>query len=137
MKAFVKAAIGFAAGCAGNGVAYARIGQGARAQTLRVAFQIKRYPALLEREVGYAALTSVAAALLRRGIGSVELSVSDGRLFEDLSERHELPPALTLAYVRLRCVLNQFKEYRMRPASSSDSDLAARARGEVEMHAAA
>lgn len=137
MKTFVSAAVGFAAGPGGNGVAYARIGQAPQTRTLRVPFQVRRYPALLGREIGYEALSAVAAALLRRGIGLVEIAIDDDRLYGDLTEHHDLPAALTLAYVRLRCRLNQFAEYRIRRSPASDGDLSARACGEVAMHVAA
>src|SRR5690348_9036747 len=59
MKADV--AVGFAADEQGNGVAYVRLGAGGeRARLMRIAFTVKRYPALLEREIGYAALTAAS-----------------------------------------------------------------------------
>ena len=125
--------VGFAADEAGNGVAYARAGD---ERTLRVAFQVKRYPALLGREVGYAALCAVARALRRRGFEQVQFTVDDAALASDLLERREVPAALTLSYVRLRCALNQFREYRITPASR-ESDLTARARSDVALHVAA
>ena len=137
MKALVNGAVGFAADDSGNGVAYVRLGGSAAARTMRVPFRVKRYPALLAREVGYAALYAVAAALRRRGIERLELAVDDAPLCEDLSEHREVPQALTLAYVKLRCALNQFTEYRITAAPPADGDLTARARGEVAMHVAA
>jgi len=126
--------LGFAAGPQGQGVAYARIGAD---RTLRVPFSVRRLPALLEREVAYAALTAVADVLHRRGVSRVHAILEDTRLVEDLLERRDVPAALNMAYVRLRCVLNQFREFGVAAAPSDFSDLTARARSEVAMHAAA
>jgi hypothetical protein len=48
-----------------------------------------------------------------------------------------VPSALTLAYVRVRCSLNQFREYQIADPAERESDLTARARSEVAMHVAA
>ncbi|HEV3152192.1 MAG TPA: hypothetical protein VGZ02_00150 [Candidatus Baltobacteraceae bacterium] len=133
MKAWVGVAVGFAADDSGNGVAYARA-EGQR--TLRVPFTVKRYAALLGREVGYAALCEVARVLHRRGFERIEFAIDDASLLSDLAERREVPAPLTLAYVRLRCALNQLREYRIRPAPG-ESDLTARARSDVALHVAA
>lgn len=132
MKALASVAVGFAADGAGSGVAFVRTGA---ARTLRVPFAVKRQPALLDREVGYAALAAVAGALRKRGIDRLEFAIDDPNLAMDLQERRDVPPTLTLAYVRLRCVLNQLAVYRI--VAASPSDLTARARGEVAMHIAA
>lgn len=132
----MSAAIGFAAGAKGNGVAYVRLGVTA-SRVLRVPFEVKRYAGLSGREVGYAALTAVGAVLRRRGICNVQLRIDDERLAGDLLEHRDVPAPLTLAYVRLRCALNQLGEYAVAPAAASDADLTARARADVAMHAAA
>ncbi len=137
MKGFVDAATGFAADAQGNGVAYVRLIAGSGPSVLRVPFKVKRYPALLEREVGYAALTTVGAALRRRGVERVRFAVEDPALANDLREHREVPSPLTLAYVRLRCTLNQFKEYDVASSPGGESDLTARARSEAAMHVAA
>jgi hypothetical protein len=129
-------AAGFAADSAGNGIAYARLGENG-ARVLRVPFTVKRFPALLEREVGYAALAAVCSALRRRGIGRVRLCLDDNRLACDLREHRDVPAALTLAYVRVRCALNQFENYEIADPAAAESDLTARARSEVAMHIAA
>jgi hypothetical protein len=130
-------AVGFAADSAGNGVAYVRLGENGAGRVLRVPFAVKRFPALLDREVGYAALAAVCAALRRRGVERVRLCLDDVRLACDLREHRDVPGALTLAYVRLRCSLNQFREYEIADPPESESDLTARARSEVAMHVAA
>ena len=137
MRGFIDAATGFAADAQGNGVAYVRLMLGGTPRVLRVPFSVKRYPALLDREVGYAALTAAGEVLRRRGIERVRFAVDDRHLVDDLREHREVPTPLTLAYVRLRCALNQFKEYDITASASGESDLTARARSEVAMHVAA
>ena len=68
----ISAAVGYAADDAGNGVAYVRI-MLQEPRVLRVAFRVQRQPALLDREVGYAALAAVCEALRRRGYERVPL----------------------------------------------------------------
>jgi hypothetical protein len=137
MKGLVKTAVGFAADDRGYGVAYARLRLGQSPRVLRVPFTVTRYPALLEREVGYAALAVVSAALQQRGIDSVRFSVEDERLASDLRERRDVPAPLTLSYIRLRCVLNGFKEFDIVDEPGDLRDLTARARSEVALHVAA
>ena len=137
MKSEVRVAVGYAADECGAGIAYVRIGRGQEARTLRVPFTVKRFPALLDREVGYGALYAVAHALRRRGFERIELDLDDPHLAKDLREHRELPAALTLGYVRLRCALNQFHDYRIAECDSGESDLGARARSEVALHVAA
>ena len=137
----VEAQVGFAADGRGEGVAYVRVGTRGSADggplLLRVRFTTKRYPALLDREVGYAALSAVARRLLEREICRVALLVDDRRLVDDFRDRRDVPQALDLAYVRLGCALNQFREYEIGHSPTGSSDLTARARAEVAMHVAA
>jgi len=137
MKGFTDAATGFAADAHGNGVAYTRLMLRGTPRVLRVPFTLKRYPALLDREVGYAALAAVAGALGRRGIERPRFLVGDTQLVRDLAEHRDVPAALMLAYVRLRCALNQFKEYDIAVSVAGENDLTARAQSEVAMHVAA
>ena len=133
----VTVAVGFAANEHGEGIAYAQVGDSATARTIRVPFFVKRYPALLDREVGYAALTAVGMVLRRRGVDCARLTIDDACLTRDLHEHRDVPAPLTLAYVRLRCALNQFQEYQIADSPASPSDLTARARSDVAMHVAA
>lgn len=137
MTGIVQAQIGFAADERGEGIAYARTGRDGSARVLRVPFAVKRYPSLQGREIGYAALAAVACALRKRGVEAVTLTVDDAALAGDLCERREVPPALTLSYVRTRCVLNQFRRYHICAAPGAGSDLTARARSELALHVAA
>jgi hypothetical protein len=138
MKALAQAAVGFAADAQGNGIAYVRIGEDAAGRRiLRVPFTVKRYPALLDREVAYAAMIAVTAALRSRGFDRVRFVVDDSRLAGDLLEHRDVPAALTVSYVRLGCALNQLREYRIAGSPEGESDLTARARSEVAMHVAA
>ena len=56
--------LAYAANLRGNGVVYVRVPDGA---PIRVPFSVERVPALLEREVGYAALTAAIGALRAQG----------------------------------------------------------------------
>ena len=134
----MRAAAGYAADEAGNGVAYVRAQLHARApMTLRVPFKVRRRPALLGREIGYAALNAVAQSLRRRGFERVAFMIDDARLIDELQKRESVPPALTLPYVRLGCALNQFREYEIASLEAADADLPARARCEIDAHIAA
>ncbi len=131
-----QADIGFAADERGNGVAYVRCGAGEQAAVLRVPFQVKRFMGLRGREVGYAALAAAAAVLYRRGAQRVRLQIDDEALVRDLLEHRDVPAALTMSYVRLRCSLNRFASMHLEPHVGA-CDLTARARGEIALHIAA
>lgn len=133
----IGATVGYAADSRGSGVAYARLSPkgSAAPELLRVPFRVRRYPALLEREVGYAALTAVADTLRDRSVGSVRLAVNDPELVADLTERRSVPIALALPYVRLGCALNQFRRHSV--VLAPDEDLTARARAEAALGSAA
>ncbi|MHB8304584.1 MAG: hypothetical protein ACYDEU_01015 [Vulcanimicrobiaceae bacterium] len=139
----LAATIGFAADEQGHGVAYVRLTLAhpegnSRGRLLRIPFPVKRCPALLEREIGYAALTAVAARLHERGVDRVRLSLEDGRVVEDLRERRSVPQALSMAYVRLGCALNQLREVAIEvDAGNGARDLTARAKAEAALHVAA
>ena len=77
----------------------------------------------------------VARALRERNVGRVRFLLDDPALLADVTERTNVPDALVLAYVRLRCALNQFRDVRFALAPSGD--LAQRARAEVALHVAA
>jgi len=131
--------VGFAAG-AEHGVAYAALGgTDERPESLvRVGFRCRPLPALTGRDVAYAALQSVAGALLERGMEAVELRVADGVLPVDLAERRTLPSALIVPYVTLRCTLNRFATANVVGATSRLArDLTARARAEASLNVAA
>jgi hypothetical protein len=126
--------IAYAANLRGAGVAYAAIA--GEDEPRRIAFQLERFPALLGREIGYAALIAVAAALRAEGFRAVRLGIPDERVIEDLEYRRQLPQALALSYVQLKCRLNMFSRVDVIVANPPD-DLAARARAEVELAIAA
>jgi hypothetical protein len=130
----IGAAIGYAADGRGSGVAYARVTSAAEQHLLRIPFRVGR-TSLPEREVGYAALTAVARALLGRGFGRVRFSAGDSALVDDLDGRRAIPEAMVLTYVRLRCALNQLEGFSLELAE--DSDLTQRARAEVALNVAA
>lgn len=127
-------AIAYAANRRGEGVAYAAIA--GEEQPVRIPFHVERRPALLGREVGYAALIAVAGTLGAQRIRSVRFAISDERVVLDVLERRQLPLALTLPYVQLKCRLNTFARAEVTVGPPLD-DLASRARAEVELSAAA
>ncbi|HTX59763.1 MAG TPA: hypothetical protein VMH02_08775 [Verrucomicrobiae bacterium] len=129
----VNAAVGYAADERGWGVAYARLADGDR--LLRVAFPVRRVDGS-EREVGYAALAAVAHALRERQAGAVCLTIADRDLVDDVNGRRDLPEAVVLPYVRLRCALNAFAAVELRTGDQA-GDLTQRARAEVALHVAA
>src|SRR5579863_7945389 len=98
--------VAYAANFRGEGVAYVRVPDGA---PIRVPFHVERFPALLEREVGYAALWAAVGVLRAQGVRTARIGIADDRIVEDLADRRSLPQALTLPYVRLRCALNTMR----------------------------
>ncbi|MGH7327764.1 MAG: hypothetical protein ACREJX_05380 [Polyangiaceae bacterium] len=133
-KRLHDATIAYAANARGDGVAYVALA--GEATPRRITFQVDRLPALMDREVGYAALVAVADALWQEGYRRVQLGLADERVAQDLAERRSLPMALSLLYVRLKCRLNTFIQAQIVVRTPSD-DLANRARAEVELSAAA
>lgn len=133
----IDATVGFAADDHGRGVAYVALAAGKKEKSVRIPFNVRRYPALLDREVGYAAMTAVAERLTEMGCRRVNFHVADERVVEDFCERREVPMPLAIEYVRLGCALNRFAEYRLHPGAGPAEDLTARARAEVTLHVAA
>lgn len=131
----VEVAVGFAADEGGAGVVYARFASSGT--LLRVPFTVQRLPALREREVGYAALIALSPALRRRGVMRVQFGIADESLACDLRAHCDVPPRLSLPYIRLRCALNQFAAYGIANGSPEARELSARAKAELTMHAAA
>ncbi|GAC1508096.1 MAG: hypothetical protein NVS1B14_12640 [Vulcanimicrobiaceae bacterium] len=138
MKApIIDATVGFAADDEGKGVAYVSLCSGSKSKSLRVPFAVRRHPALLEREVGYAALTAVAEEIAALGCRRVNFRVGDERVVDDFREHRDVPPPLAIEYVRLGCALNRFSEFRLSGDPGPAEDLTARARAEVTLHIAA
>lgn len=136
----VVVTIGFAAAANGDGVAYAAVRgpAGSEAALVRVAFRCRPAPALLGRDVAYAALAAVACDVRRRGLPAVEFRLDDAELCADLAERRTVPAPLVVPYVAVRCALNRFASARVvRSAERSVRDLTARARADVCLNVAA
>lgn len=133
----VDATVGFAADEAGFGIAYVALASGRNEQSIRVPFKVRRYPALLDREISYAALTTVADKLAEMGCNRVTFRVSDDRVVGDVKEKRDVPAPLAIEYVRLGCALNRFGEYHLDVDGNASDDLTARARAEVTLHVAA
>lgn len=131
----VEAAVGHAAADDGRGIAYARVGTGPDEFLLRLRFGVAEASALRQREAGYAALTAVVEALRARGARRVRLRFDDAALVADLNGHRDVPPAIVLPYVRLRCALNQLDDVELQLAANAD--LAQRARAEAVLNVAA
>jgi hypothetical protein len=131
----IEATVGFAADAQGMGVAYVSARRAKGSLLLRLPFKVQRFPALEDREVAYAAMTVAARALREHGVRRVSFDLADPELVADVLERRQVPPAITLPYVRLGCALNQFTEYHL--TAHAGDDLTARARAEVALSVAA
>lgn len=132
----IDARLGYAADRNGRGIAYVRLGSAAGERLVRVPFRVQRFAGLDAREVGYAALTAVAALLQDRGLTDAAFHVSDEQFVGDVNEHRDVPLVLVIPYVRLGCALNRFASFRL--ACSPDAeDLVQRARAEVALLEAA
>ena len=131
--------LGYAADPSGDGVVYGSLREpGGATSLVRVGFRCRPLPALAGRDVAYAALQAIAAELLVRERRSAEFRLDAGALAADLRDRGPIPSALTLAYVRLRCTLNRFREANVvGVADRTTRDLTARARAEANLSTAA
>jgi hypothetical protein len=132
----VEALAGYAADARGNGVAYVRLAAPTEEHLLRIPFSVRRGRDLNGREVGYGALAAIAGELRKRGVRKAAFRLEDSQLIEDLDAHRDVPEALVLPYVRLRCVLNQFADHSLL-LDNGAADLAQRARAEVALHVAA
>ncbi|MFY9720374.1 MAG: hypothetical protein WAK16_12110 [Candidatus Cybelea sp.] len=134
-EAPVEVAIGYAAGPGGMGLAYAGLSDAHGREVMRLPFRIARLSLLVERAVAYAALVTVARALLRRGIRRARFVLPETGFVEEVTTRRDLPETLALPYVRLRCALNALDDYEIR--SGATDELMQRARAEVALNLAA
>ena len=134
----VPVTLGFAVSPQGRGVAYAALGDDAGSTALRVPFSLTVRPALLGRDVAYAALSAVADQLLQRGLRHVAFELDDEALVSDLSEHRAVPSPLAMPYVALRCRLNRFANVRVGASRGRTSrDLTSRAQAEAVLEIAA
>jgi hypothetical protein len=132
----VEALVGYAADAGGRGVAYVRVAAPSEEHLLRIPFSVRRKRDLNGREVGYAALEAIAGDLRKRGVRGVVFALDDRQLVEDLARHGDVPEALVLPYVRVRCALNQFAGASLR-LDGAGAGLAQRARAEVAFNVAA
>jgi hypothetical protein len=131
-------AVGYAADQAGHGIAYAAIGSGNATAIVRLSFTTPAPAALQGLDFGYAAIAAVGAHLRARGFARVRVRIEDARVAADLNGVGAPPKALTMAYVKTRCILRGLGSVRLEAVESVDvRDLAARAQAEVRLHAAA
>jgi hypothetical protein len=127
------ALLGYAADERGNGLVYARVTAPGGRYLLRLPFLVA--PKVSERGVGYAATAATARRLRERGYRRVRFQLGDAGLATEMGSRVELPEALVLPYVRLRCLFNAFESAVVE--SGDAEDLSARARAEVALNQAA
>ncbi len=128
----VEAAIGYAVGPRGLGLAYALLSGTGAPKLLRSTF--RTVPGS-DRAGGYAAVTAVARALRERGFENMRFVLNDVELVEEIAKRREPSESLALSYVRLRCVLNSLSTFSV--AAGATDDLTQRARAEVALNLAA
>jgi hypothetical protein len=131
----LEVAVGYAAGPAGSGVAYAALSRAQGREVVRLPFRIVRHCALMKRAVAYAALVTVARALCKRGVTRAHFVMPDRQFVEDVTTRSDLPEALVLPYVRLRCALNAFHDVEI--GIGTTDELMQRAAAEVALNVAA
>jgi hypothetical protein len=130
----VQAVVGFAAGSDGRGIAYASLTCGSVKRILRVEFRAPSQ-GCAEHAAGYAALTAVTRALVRRGIARAHFVLADADFVDEIATGSGVGAMLALPYVRLRCSLNSLAEFSV--ASGATDDLTQRARAEVALSIAA
>jgi len=133
-EAGVQAAIGYAVGPRGLGLAYARLTGSGTHKLLRSTFRTASQ-AGADRAGGYAAVTAVARALRDRGFDNLRFVLNDAALVDEIAQRREPPETLALPYVRLRCVLNSLAGFSV--VAGATDDLTQRARAEVALNLAA
>jgi hypothetical protein len=130
-RASAEIHIGYGVDADGRGVAYARTD----ASVLRLPFRISKRSSLLDRAGGYAAVVTVARALLKRGVASAHFRLPDRQLVEELTKQSRPPDELSLANVRVRCTLNAMTHCEIE--YDDCSELMQRARAEVALNLAA
>ena len=131
----LEVTVGYAAGRGGSGVAYAALSAGEGREVVRLPFRIVRRGALMERMTAYAALVTVARALWKRGVTRARFLMPDRQFVKDVTTRCDLPEALVLPYVRLRCALNAFNDVEI--GIGTTDELMQRAGAEVALNVAA
>lgn len=134
-KKVLEVAVGYAAGPAGNGVVYAALSAAQGREVVRLPFQIASRNGLMERAAAYAALVMVARALCKRGVTRAHFVVPDRQFVEEVTTRRDVPDALALPYVRLRCALNAFHDVEI--GVGATDELMQRAGAEVALNVAA
>lgn len=127
----VEAKVGYAADGRGRGIAYVSIAAARGARVLRLPFRATPAPRE-DRAIGYAALAEAAKAVRERGFRRVNFTLDDARLVDEIGTQRDLPEAMVLAYVRLRCALNALEAYSV--TFGATEDLTQRARAEAALN---
>lgn len=74
--------------------------------------------------------------VLRKHARRIDIELDDAELFADLTQQREIPVALMLPYVRVRCALNGFESWTLGVGMDA-RDLTARSRAEISLPDAA
>ena len=131
-------ALGYAADRRGHGIAYAAIGTGTGRTVVRLPFDAPVLPEVEGRSPGYAAVASIGGYLQARGFTRVRIRVAEDTVVDDLNARRSVPPALTMAYVKTRCILHGFAVARVERAEPIETrDLETRARADLALRSPA
>jgi hypothetical protein len=131
----IEAAVGYAAGPRGEGIAYALLSASGKQRLIRLTFRVPDAAGFIDRASGYAALTTLAETLRARGLARVRFLLGDAALVAEINQRKVLADALVLPYVRLHCALNALSSYSVRVQTTDD--LTQRARAEAALNLAA
>jgi hypothetical protein len=131
-------AVGYAADHTGQGIAHVAIATGTGRGSAKVPFAANRLPALEGREAGFAAVAAVGSYLRSQGFTRIRIRLADELLVDDLNARRPVPPALSMAYVKTRCVLHGFALARVERGEPIETqELETRARADVALRAPA
>jgi hypothetical protein len=132
------AALGYAADRKGRGIAYAAIATGTGTTVVRLPFNAPVAPDVEGRSPGFAAVASLGSYLRARGFTRVRIRVPEDALVDDLNARRDVPPALTMEYVKTRCILHGFAAARVERAEPIETrDLEGRARADIVLRSPA
>jgi hypothetical protein len=99
---------------------------------VRLPFRIASRRLLVERAVAYAALVTVARSLCKRGVTRAHFVMPDRQFVEEVTTRCDVPEALVLPYVRLRCALNAFHDVEIGDRSHGRTDAKGRSGSSAE-----
>lgn len=133
----VVVSVGLVSDEAGDGTAYGIARRGFLETPFSISFQAQVRPALEGRDTSYAALLAVGSYVRRRGVRNVVIRFPDARVANDLKQRADVPAALTLPYIELRCSLNRFEDAEVVPLPAADAEAVVARAAAAALHTAA